>query len=276
VTVAVTVLRVPAEAAELAADRLMAAGAFGVEERTADDGGIELRADLGDDSGVVRRRLEGTPSAWHWHIELVDAVALDTWRDHATPIRIAPDLVIRPAWLSPLDEPGVVELVIEPGRAFGLGDHPTTRLSAAAVWRAVQRGDTLLDVGCGTAALAIVGLLGGAGHAVAIDVAEPAVVAARDNAGRNGLADRIDASTTPLCEVAGEFQLVVANILAPTLVALADDLRRCTAPSGRLIVSGVLAGAFDHVVAALRPMRVDTVTELDGWAALELTHRRQH
>jgi ribosomal protein L11 methyltransferase len=91
-----------------------------------------------------------------------------------------------------------------------------------------------------------------------------------DNATRNRVADRIVASTTPLADVDGTFDLVVANILAPQLIALAPDLRRVTEPGGALIVSGVRAGRYGHVLAALAPMQLVGVDELDGWAALEL------
>jgi ribosomal protein L11 methyltransferase len=272
VIVAITVLRVPRSDAELAADRLMAAGAFAVEERDGDDGLVEVRATLGDDTAVVADRLGDLPHGWRRELELVDSEPLDTWRRFAVPIEISHDLVIRPAWLPALDRPGLTELTIEPGSAFGLGDHPTTRLSAAAVWRTVARGDAILDVGCGTGALAIAGLLAGARWATAIDIAEPAVQSTRDNAELNGVADRIDASTMPLSDVAGQFDVVVANILAPALIELADELRRTTVADGRLIVSGVLAGGYDHVVRALAPMHMVDVAELDGWAALELRH----
>jgi ribosomal protein L11 methyltransferase len=272
VIVAITVLRVPRRDAELAADRLMAAGAFAVEERDLDGGLVEARATLGEDAAVVAERLGDLPDGWHRELELVDSEPLDTWRQFAVPIEISDDLVICPAWLPALDRPGLTALAIEPGTAFGLGDHPTTRLSAAAVWRAVAEGDAILDVGCGTGALAIVGLLAGARWAVAIDIAEPAVRSTRDNAERNGVADRIDASTTALADVVGQFDVVVANILAPALIELADELRRTTAAGGRLIVSGLLAGGYDHVVRALAPMHVVEVRELDGWAALELRH----
>jgi ribosomal protein L11 methyltransferase len=105
---------------------------------------------------------------------------------------------------------------------------------------------------------------------LAIDIADvsPAVVAA--NAARNGVADRIDASTMPLADVGGTYDFVVANILAPELVALAPDLRRVTARTGTLVVSGVLADRYDHVLAALAPMQPVSVDELDGWAAVVL------
>jgi ribosomal protein L11 methyltransferase len=107
---------------------------------------------------------------------------------------------------------------------------------------------------------------------VAIDIAEPAVQSTRDNAELNGVGDRVDASTMPMADVVGQFDVVVANILAPALIELAGDLRRTTVAGGCLIVSGVLAGGFDHVVRALAPMQVVEVSELEGWAALELRH----
>ena len=92
------------------------------------------------------------------------------------------------------------------------------------------------------------------------------------NAERNGVAERIDASTRPLAEVDGAFDVVLANILAPTLVALATDLRRVVSPTGVLLISGVLDGAYDHVVAALAPLRATSTYALDGWAAVEFRH----
>jgi ribosomal protein L11 methyltransferase len=266
--VTVTVLGVPAGDAELAADRLTQAGAFAVEERAAGDGGVELRAVLGDDHESVRARLGPLPVGWSLHLERIDAEPLDTWREFAEPVRVSDDLVIRPAWLDPLDAPGVVEVAIEPGSTFGLGDHPTTRLSAAAVARTVTTGDRVLDVGCGSGVLSIVALLLGAEQATAIDIAETAPAVVRANADRNGVAARVTASTTPLEQISGSYDVVVANILAPTLVALAPDLRRL---AGRtLIVSGILADRHDHVLEALRPMCPVRSDVLDGWAAVEL------
>jgi ribosomal protein L11 methyltransferase len=272
--VPVTVVTVPAADAELGADRLMQAGAFAVEERVAARGMVELWAVLAESDASARRLLGKLPPEWSLRTELVDSTPADTWRAHAAPVRIAPDLVLRPAWLPPLGEQGVIEVAIDPGATFGLGDHPTTRLSAAAVWRTRPVPHHVLDVGAGSGVLAIVAVMAGAQSASAIDIADvsPAVVV--ENAERNGVADRITASTTPLAEADGAFDLVVANILAHELVALAADLRRVTADAGTLVVSGVLAGRYDHVLAALAPMELVGVDELDGWAALVLRHPR--
>jgi ribosomal protein L11 methyltransferase len=107
-----------------------------------------------------------------------------------------------------------------------------------------------------------------------VDVASAAVEATRDNAARNHVADHVDADTTPAGDLDGPFHLVVANILAPTLVELADDLRRLTASDGRLVISGVLADRHDHVLSALAPMTVERTDTLDGWAAVTLRHPR--
>jgi ribosomal protein L11 methyltransferase len=271
-TVAVTVLTVPASDAELAADRLMAAGAFAVEERAAAEERAELRAVLAGSVEESMVRIGALPTTWSLHVERVDDEPLDTWREFAEPITIGDDLVLRPAWLDPIGKHGVTEVAIEPGATFGLGDHPTTRLSAAAVWRCAGDGDRVLDVGCGSGVLAIVAALAGAREVTAIDVAPPAPEVVAANAARNGVSDVISASNRALADVDASFDLVAANILAPTLVALAGDLRRVTADSGVLIVSGVLAGRHDHVLEALRPMRVVRTDVLARWAAVELRH----
>jgi ribosomal protein L11 methyltransferase len=105
---------------------------------------------------------------------------------------------------------------------------------------------------------------------VAIDISPASVPVTRHNATLNGVADRVDVSTTPLAEIEGAFDVVVANILAPTLIELAPDLARLTARGGSLVVSGVLDGRFDHVVAALTPLQAVRVDRLDGWAAVTL------
>jgi ribosomal protein L11 methyltransferase len=270
--VPVTVVTVPADDVELGADRLMEAGAFAVEERSTAPGIVELWAVLADRDASVRARLGLIPPTWSLRVESVDTVYADTWREHVAPVRVAPDLVLRPAWLPSLDEDGVTEVALEPGATFGLGDHPTTRLCAAAVWRMRPVLVEVLDVGAGSGVLAIVAVLAGARHATAIDIAEvsPAVVA--DNATRNGVGERVVAGTTPLAEIDGTFDLVVANILAPELVVLAPELRRVTAADGTLVVSGLLVGRYDHVVRALAPMNLLHSDELDGWAALEFRH----
>lgn len=252
---------------ELAAEALWSLGVVAVEERIAGDH-VELWTSLGDDAAAVTGAAAQRLAAWNWRFVEVDEAVADTWRDYAEPVWIDTDLVICPAWVSFDAAPGVVVLRIEPGSTFGLGDHPTTVLSMRAVRAALHAGSSILDVGCGSGVLAIGACLLGASHATAIDIAPAAVPTTHANAVANAVEDRVRVSCTPLAQVDGRFDIVVANILAPTLIDLADDLRRVLAPAGVLIISGVLAERHDHVEAALAPLRPTRRDTLDGWAAI--------
>ena len=106
----------------------------------------------------------------------------------------------------------------------------------------------------------------------AIDISPAAVTATDANARRNGVAGTVTASTTPLAAIDEQFDIVLANLLAPVVVDVAADLRRVTAPGGALIVSGVLEASHQHVVEALAPMRVVDTAVREAWAALLLRH----
>lgn len=271
----VTELRVPPAEAELAGDRLWSAGAQAVEETDDPGGATVLRTVLASDDEVSRERLGRLPPGWELTFcDEPDAPA-DTWREFAVPIEVSATLTIRPAWLAAEQRPApdLLEVAIEPGGAFGLGNHPTTRLSAAAVERLTGEGSgvtSVLDVGCGSGVLAIIAAARGATRVIAIDIAEAAREATVANAAANGVGHLVEASTGALAQIDGAFDLVLANILAPTLIALAPELRRAVAGDGALVISGVLDGGYDHVIAALAPLRVVRVDVLEGWAALEL------
>jgi ribosomal protein L11 methyltransferase len=254
---------------ELASDALWSLGVVAIEERALGDE-VELWTSLGDDADAVIAAATERLSTWQWRFVEVDETVADTWRQHAQPVWVEADLVICPAWV-PFDQPsGVTVIRVEPGATFGLGDHPTTVLSLRAVRAATRNGATVLDVGCGSGVLAIGACVLGAARATAIDITPASVPITRSNAELNGVADRVDVSTTPLADVDGRFDVVVANILAPTLIELAEDLIASLAPNGVLIVSGVLADRHDHVEAALRPLQRMARSTLDGWAAITL------
>ena len=264
-------LTVPVADAELAADRLWTAGAAAVEERPAGEL-TTLRSVLAQDDEVSVTRLGDLPAGWSVAVIDVDDAPSEAWREVALPVEINSELVLRPAWLPASGAPGLTEIAIEPGASFGLGDHPSTRLAAHAAWRLTRAGDRVLDVGCGSGALGIVAAMRGASSVVAIDIAEAASEATHANAVRNGVRDRFDIGTTPLDRVNGEYDLVLANILAPVLVGLAPDLRRLTAPNGHLVIAGVLVNRWDHVAAALEPMAVCDARQSGEWAAVVFSH----
>lgn len=261
------VVSTTADEVELASDVLWSLGVVAIEERSV-GGIVELWTSLGDDVHFISDAVSGRLDQWSWRFAEVDETIAESWRDHAAPIYVDADLVVCPAWVPFVAETGMTVVWIEPGSTFGLGDHPTTLLSMRALRAALFDGATVLDVGCGSGVLAVGACVLGASQAVAVDISPASVPTTQANAIANGVADRVHVSTTPLAELDGPFDIVVANILAPTLIHLADDLRRVVAPGGQLIVSGVLADRHEHVEAALRPLRRTHRDTLDGWAAL--------
>lgn len=267
---------------ELASDVLWSLGVVAIEERVSEgdivdgtvDHLVELWTALGDDGDVALHAASAFPSRWRWRLVEVDDSVAHTWREHVSATWVAPDLVVCPSWVSfsaPHDAPAdLVVIDIEPGATFGLGDHPTTMLTLRALRQSLAAGADVLDVGAGSGVLSVAAALFGAGSVMAIDIspASPPTVAA--NAAANGVAGVISASTTSLHDVEGTYDVVLANILAPTLIDLAEQLVRVVASDGVLIVSGILAERHDHVLAALAPLVVVQTDELEGWACVTL------
>jgi ribosomal protein L11 methyltransferase len=272
------VLTVPANEVELASDALWALGVVAVEERTTapeeatEDHFVELWTSLGSDVDAITRAAEGFPARWRWRTVEIDQAVTDSWRAHAVPSWVDRSLVVVPAWLDVEIRPSVLRVDIDPGAAFGLGDHPTTILTLRVLRRVWWPGATVLDVGCGSGVLAVVAARLGSPYVEAIDITPAAVEATEENARRNGVGRVISASGRPLTSVDETFDIVLANLLAPVLVELAPDLRRVVSPSGALVVSGVLATSHDHVVEALAPMQVVETLTREGWAGLLLRH----
>ncbi|HEY5293684.1 MAG TPA: 50S ribosomal protein L11 methyltransferase [Burkholderiales bacterium] len=182
------------------------------------------------------------------------------------PIRISEKLWIVPSWAKAPD-PQALNLVLDPGLAFGTGSHPTTRLCLQWLERTIRGGERVLDYGCGSGILAIAALRLGAREALGVDVDPLALVAARANAVRN----RVDARFVNT-ETAPDFQadLVAANILANPLILLAPLLAGYLSNGGRIALSGILKAQAEEVMEAYAPwfaMRVGASD--DGWVLLE-------
>ncbi len=184
--------------------------------------------------------------------EVADEDWGEAWKRGLRPFSVG-RVFIRPSWSLAAVPPGQVEVVLDPGMAFGTGTHPTTALCLAALdaFLARRPGASVLDVGTGSGLLAIAAAKLGSRRVVATDRDPVAVAVARENAARNG--GGVAVSGAALAKVDGPFDLVVANILANTLVELAPALARQVAPGGLALLSGIVEGQEEEVRAAFRP-----------------------
>ena len=196
------------------------------------------------------------------------------WKKHFKPEHLTSRLVIKPTWedYSPARDEQVIEM--DPGIAFGTGHHASTRLSAQLIER-MQQGlnppRTILDVGTGTGILAMTAVLLGAQSARAIDNDPEAVLVAEENIQRNHLEDKIKTSGADLQDIAGNFDLVIANIIHDTLLFLAPQLVAKVGRNGHLILAGILAGEQQQsITETYTGLGLHHLAELlDGeWAAL--------
>jgi ribosomal protein L11 methyltransferase len=196
----------------------------------------------------------------------------DAWKEHYKPYAIAEGLVVRPPWEPYEAKPGEKVLELEPGRAFGTGLHETTRLVARAIRAHASevQGKLVIDVGCGSGILALAALALGAAKAVAIDNDPEAIDVTRENAARNALSERCEASTTDVAALDLDAPLVLANIEARILIPMAADLQRRVAPGGLLLLSGILVPQKDDVRAAYPEMELLDAPALGEWVLLAL------
>ena len=275
---AVTVrVRLPSAAdVDLAADALWRAGAVAIEEREASDGLVLIAGVAAE--GDTEPLLAAVAGRWPAELVPVDLdAALDAWRDHARLVEVGDRLVVRPPWARPSPRAsGRIELVIDPGRAFGSGAHPSTRLALAALERSLVGDARVLDAGCGSGVLAIAALRLGGSRATGIDVDPAALDATRRNAERNGVLDRLsvsDASVDHVAATRGPFELVLANMLLPQLVALAGPLRAALAPGATLVLSGVLTEQRRPLLAAYAPLEPAAEQADEGWLAVTFPAR---
>lgn len=205
----------------------------------------------------------------------------EAWKQHYRPIAVGERLMVVPAWL---DHPAGerIPIRIDPGMAFGTGTHPTTQLCLEALEAAVPNAGQsweVIDLGCGTAILAIAALKLGARHALGVDIDPEAIRAAQENAAVNGVSAHLELGIGSLAEVrAGAFSIrkarvVLANILAPVLVRLlAEGLGELLEDGGTLVLSGILEEQAAEVLTAAERhgLRLLTRWQSGDWVALSL------
>ena len=183
------------------------------------------------------------------------------------PVRISDHLWVCPPWDRLPEAEDLVQVVITPGLAFGTGTHATTQLCLQQLGCQMLRGRTVLDWGCGSGVLAVAALLLGAGTATAVDLDPKALVASRENATLNGVNDALSVCRPDEVSSHEQYDVVVANILAGTIMDLAPTLEHHLAPGGILILSGILVVQTDRVQAAFAQYNL-SLSHREEWACL--------
>lgn len=188
------------------------------------------------------------------------------------PLQVSDALWIVPSWHAlPAAAAAATVVRLDPGLAFGTGSHASTRLVLKFLERSVRAGDRVLDYGCGSGILAIVAAKLGAGEIAAVDIDPQALEAAALNARQNGVALQVSA---PDALAPGAYDLIVANILAGPLVALAPLLTGSVRTGGKIALAGILEEQADAVCAAYaRDFEIGVGALEEGWALVEGTRR---
>ena len=226
--------------------------------------------DLGYDAGslsVVVNRMD-------------DADWENNWKAYYKPLKIGRRLHVLPCWIDEPAPEGRVTLRLDPGVAFGTGEHHTTRMCLELLETVVKAGDDMLDLGCGSGILSVASVLLGAKHAVAVDIDPVAEHVAIENAEMNGVkSDRYDVLIGDLLEneslrskIRRGYDVVAANIVAGVIIAIAPFAKTCCKPGAPFIVSGIIDEREDEVKAALAEdgFRVEKILRSEGWVAMLL------
>lgn len=268
-------MRVKPAARDAAMEALFAAGSMGVHET-----GDELRTHFpeGTDEAAVRRSiLAADPGAT---VEAEWAPAVDwseAWK-HGVHAHVLGALTVAPPWLAGEHDPERT-IVIDPGMAFGTGEHATTRGVVRLLERVITPGDRVADLGAGSAILAIAAAKLGAAWVAAIEIDAEAIPNAEENVTRNGVADRVkvfqgDAAT--LLPLVAPVQVVVANIISSVLVNLLPAIADGLVPGGKAILSGILREERDHMldVLARNEWRVLAEDAEDAWWSVAVVRQQ--
>ena len=280
-------LAITPEQAQTYEDALLDVGAVSVTFMDAEDQPI-FEPDLGTTPLWSHTHLlalfeaDVDPAPLLAHLELLTGAALPehqieriedqdwerSWMDNFQPMRFGRRLWIVPSWHE-APQPEAVNLLLDPGLAFGTGTHPTTALCLEWLDGQDLAGCTVLDFGCGSGILAIAALLLGAERAIGTDIDPQALEASRDNAGRNGIVPERFPLYLPEQLPQQQADVVVANIPAGPLVQLAPRITSLVKPGGRLALSGILAEQAEEVrIAYADAFELEPTAEKDGWVRI--------
>ena len=197
----------------------------------------------------------------------------NAWKQFYTPLRVSERFVVRPPWFSYEPTGDEIVLTLDPGMAFGTGMHPTTRLALRAIERLPMAACTVLDVGTGSAILAIAAHRLGGGPIDGNDIDPMSIRVARQNLELNGAADSIRLEVGSLDEqttFTGTYDVVIANIIARVLVQLSREIRHAARPGGMIVLSGIIEPKEALVREAYEPFGcvLQWRDQIEDWVSL--------
>ena len=208
--------------------------------------------------------------------DLQDADWENNWKQYYKPMEIGERLLVIPQW-EKAEHGSRIPLILDPGLTFGTGSHATTQLCLTALEKAVQGGEKVLDLGCGSGILSIAALKLGAKTAVAVDIDDKCLDVAYENAALNGIGK--DIYTVKVGDVLGDealrtelgggYDIVLANIVADVIIGLAPMARSLLAPGGLFLCSGIIDDRAEEVASHLRKagLEIAETRSDDGWFA---------
>ncbi len=267
------------EAAEAVADLLAQYGYQGVvieqlgfisdtwEDEVPAPGQLRIRAYLPDDSEApaLKAKLEDGlrylariyPFPWQpTYGSVREEDWAEAWKVHYKPLRIGKRIYIRPEWIEETPAEGEIEIVLDPGVAFGTGTHPSTQLCLMCLEDHSPAPAEVLDLGCGSGILGIAAVKLGAVHVHGVDTDAMAVRSTMENAALNSVTDRITATRGSLSDVlasGNKYGLILVNILAKVIIPMCEEgLGDVVEPGGIAIFSGIIDEQAEDVEAALR------------------------
>ncbi|MER2472516.1 50S ribosomal protein L11 methyltransferase [Photorhabdus laumondii] len=228
--------------------------------------------DAETDMKAVISQLEQVPELGERFIHKIEQLEDKDWErewmDNFHPMRFGNRLWICPSWRD-VPDPDAVNVMLDPGLAFGTGTHPTTSLCLQWLDSLNLEGKTVIDFGCGSGILAIAALKLGATHAIGIDIDPQAIQASRDNAERNGVLGHLTLYLAKDTPTDLESDVVIANILAGPLRELAPVIGALPKPGGLLGLSGILTNQAESVIQAYTDKFViDPVAEREEWCRI--------
>lgn len=204
-------------------------------------------------------------------ITMADESGWDDWKTQYPPIPMTDNLAIIPDWSDYTPREGEHIIRIEPGIAFGTGDHPTTRLAIQAMSQHLTPKSTVFDVGTGSGIIALSAGALGAKSVIAFDLDETATENAQHHVEMNQLESVVQVQTNNLLEgITTTASIIVANIITPILLRLLEDAYRCLEPNGVFIMSGIQEGEEQELITAATTIgfvNISTTSET-GWICI--------